>query len=132
MTNEINLHYSKLSRRERQIMDILHEEHPQSAKGVMAKLPDPPSYSSVRALIARLVEKGVVRFEVAGTKHMYIPVQGQAKVQGSAISRLIKTFFKGSKINAITALLEADGEVMTAQEIAVLERKITQLKQQAK
>lgn len=124
--------YSQLSRRERQIMDALHEQNPLSAKDIQARISDAPSYSAVRALIARLVDKGHVTFEQQGTKYLYKPVQAQAQVQSSAITRLLKTFFKGSKHKAVTALLDADGEQMTAEEIAAIERKIAQLKQQQK
>ena len=127
-----NAIYASLSRRERQIMDVLHEENPISAKDIQGKMPDPPSYSTVRALITRMVDKGIVAFTHEGTKHMYRPVQAQNTVQASAISRLLKTFFKGSKIKAVTALLDADGGEMDAHEIAVLERKIAQLKKQSK
>ena len=119
---------SKLSRRERQIMDVLHERHPQSAKDILDKLPDPPTYSTVRALLARLVEKNIVSFIQEGTKYLYQPVQNNQQVQSSAVARLIKIFFKGSKLKAVTALLDADGEKMDAQEIAELERKIARLK----
>ena len=119
---------TKLSRRERQIMDLLHERHPQSAKDNLDKLPDPPTYSTVRALLARLVEKNIVSFIQEGTKYLYQPVQNNQQVQSSAVARLIKIFFKGSKLKAVTALLDADGEKMDAQEIAELERKIARLK----
>ena len=119
---------TKLSRRERQIMDVLHERHPQSAKDILDKLPDAPTYSTVRALLARLVEKNIVSFIQEGTKYLYQPVQNNQQVQSSAVARLIKIFFKGSKLKAVTALLDADGEKMDAQEIAELERKIARLK----
>ena len=119
---------TKLSRRERQIMDVLHERHPQSAKDILDNLPDPPTYSTVRALLARLVEKNIVSFIQEGTKYLYQPVQNNQQVQSSAVARLIKIFFKGSKLKAVTALLDADGEKMDAQEIAELERKIARLK----
>ncbi|WP_236986981.1 BlaI/MecI/CopY family transcriptional regulator [Marinagarivorans cellulosilyticus] len=127
-----NTVYASLSRRERQIMDVLHEENPISAKDIQLKMPDPPSYSAVRALITRMVDKGVVAFSREGTKYMYRPVQAQNSVQASAISRLLKTFFKGSKIKAVTALLDADGAEMDAHEIEELERKIARLKKQSK
>lgn len=120
--------YSKLSRRERQIMDVLHEKNPLSAKDIQAAIPEPPSYSAVRALITRLVDKGVVSYEQQGAKYFYRPVQAQSQVQSSAISRLLKTFFKGSKHKAVAALLDAEGKAMTSEEIAAIEQKIAQLK----
>ena len=117
-----------LSRRERQIMDILFEASEASAQDVLAKLPDPPSYSAVRALIARLVDKELVAFRVVGTKHIYSPCITEKKAQSSAMSRLLKTFFKGSKTQAVTALLELDSESMSAREIEEIERTIARIK----
>ncbi|VUD68175.1 Penicillinase repressor [Thalassocella blandensis] len=122
----------QLSRRERQIMDILLEQGECSAKEVQEKLLDPPSYSSVRALIARLVEKGIVVFRQEGTKHIYAPRITEEKAQTSAIQRLLKIFFRGSKANAVNALLHAEGDRMTAREIEMLERTIQQIKKAQK
>lgn len=119
----------QLSRRERQIMDILYEQGECSAQDVLAKLPDPPSYSAVRALIARLVEKNIVVFRSEGNKHIYAPKIGEEKVQTSAIQRLLKTFFKGSRFNAVAALLDSEGDSLSAHEIESLERTIQRLKQ---
>lgn len=118
----------QLSRRERQIMDILLEVGECSAKEVLERIPDPPSYSSVRALIARLVEKNIVTFRIEGTKHIYAPCMAEEKAQISAIQRLLKIFFRGSRVNAVNALLNAEGEKMTAREIETLERTIQRIK----
>ncbi len=117
-----------LSRRERQIMDILFEKGECSAQEVREKLPDPPSYSAVRALIARLLEKKLVGFRTEGAKYIYHPAVAEQKVQTSAVNRLLKTFFKGSKLKAVNALLDADGEQLSAAEIEELERKIQRVK----
>ena len=118
----------KLSRRERQIMDILIEHQTCSAGDIQKALPDPPSYSAVRALLARLVEKGVVQFTQQGAKYVYSPKIKTEKAQQSAVARLLKTFFKGSRLNAVNALLDAEGEALDAWEIEKLERKIADLK----
>lgn len=120
--------YRELSRRERQIMDALHQNNPLSAKEIQASIPEPPSYSAVRALITRLVDKNVVAYEQQGAKYLYRPVVAEKKIQTSAVARLLNTFFKGSKHNAVTALLDAEGEKMTPGEIAAIERKIAALK----
>ena len=125
-------HLNDLSRRERQIMDILFEKGECSAQEVREKLPDPPSYSAVRALIARLLEKELVEFRAEGVKYIYYPAVAEKKVQTSAVNRLLKTFFKGSKLNAVNALLDADGEQLSAAEIEELERKIQRVKQARK
>lgn len=119
----------QLSRRERQIMDILYEKGEQSAQEVQQALPDPPSYSAVRALIARLVDKGVVRFRSEGPKYIYSPAVAQASVQESAVQRLIKTFFRGSRIKAVNALLDMEGGQMSEREIAELERTVARIKE---
>lgn len=119
----------QLSRRERQIMDILYEKGEQSAQQVQHALPDPPSYSAVRALIARLVEKDIVRFRNEGAKYIYSPAVAQASVQESAVQRLIKTFFRGSRSKAVSALLDMEGDKMSEREIAEIERTIARVKE---
>ena len=120
--------FDQLSRRERQIMDILYKEQECSAHEVLEKLPDPPSYSSIRALIARLVEKNLVKFRIEGKKHIYAPIIGEKKAQSSAIKKLLSTFFKGSRVEAVTALLDADSKSLTPHEIEALERTIQRIK----
>lgn len=119
---------SKLSRRERQIMDILIEHKQQSAQEVQQALPDPPAYSTVRALLARLVEKEHVRFVQDGARYIYSPVIEESTVQASAVSRLLKVFFKGSRAKAVNALLDADGETLSKRELEEIERTIARLK----
>lgn len=119
---------NQLSRRERQIMDVLFEHHECSAQDIQKALPDPPSYSTVRALLARLLDKGQVQFRQEGAKYIYFAAMEQRKAQSSAVMRLLKTFFKGSRVNAVSALLDADGENLTKIEIAELERKLQRLK----
>jgi len=118
----------QLSRRERQIMDILYEHQACSAQDIQTCMPDPPSYSAVRALLARLVEKGIVQFRQEGAKYIYFPKVTEKKAQQSALSRLLKTFFKGSPAQAASALLDMDADAMTSHEIEELERKIKRLK----
>jgi BlaI family transcriptional regulator, penicillinase repressor len=123
---------NQLSRRERQIMDALFEHRECSAQEIQQAIPDPPSYSAVRALLARLVEKGQVQFRQDGAKYIYFAAMEEKKAQSSAITRLLKTFFKGSRMNAVSALLDADGDELTAIEISELERKIQRLKERTK
>jgi predicted transcriptional regulator len=125
--NETNS-LQKLSRRERQIMDILIEHKECSAQDVLRYMPDPPSYSSVRALIARLVEKGHAQYRTEGNKHIYSSSISTAKAQDSALKRLVKTFFKGSGSNALTALLDMKDLDISAREIENIERKIARIK----
>ncbi|MEM6584021.1 MAG: BlaI/MecI/CopY family transcriptional regulator [Pseudomonadota bacterium] len=94
-----------LSRRERQIMDILFERPESSARDVHDSLPDAPSYSTVRALLSILVDKGHIRFQTAGAKYLYSPVEDVGKAQTNAVKRLTRTFFGGSTANVVSALL---------------------------
>lgn len=109
-------------------MDVLLEHGHVSAQDIQKALPDPPSYSTVRALLARLVEKKLVRFRQDGARYIYSPVIEEAKVQASAVSRLLKVFFKGSRMGAVNALLNAEGEALSARELDEIERTIARLK----
>lgn len=121
--------FASLSRRERQIMDILYERRECSAQDVQAHLPNPPGYSAVRALIARLVDKNLVIFRNEGGRYIYSPAVAEDKAQTTAIDRLLRTFFKGSKVHAVNALLDVEGEKLSAREIEELERTIARVKQ---
>ncbi len=121
--------FANLSRRERQIMDILYEKSTCSAQEVQQALPNPPGYSAVRALIARLVEKKFVVFRNEGGRYMYSPAVAEDQAQNTAINRLLRTFFKGSKVKAVNALLDVDSESLSAREIEELERTIARVKQ---
>lgn len=122
----------QLSRRERQIMDILIEQGECSAHDVMNAMSDAPSYSAVRALIARLLDKNLVAFRTEGNKHIYCAKMEAGKAQESAIQRLLKIFFRGSRVNAVNALLNMEGERLSHREIAELERTIDRLKSSQK
>lgn len=117
-----------LSRRERQIMDILIEGGELSAQAIQTRLPNPPSYSAVRALLARLVDKGVVNYRQHGAKYIYYCAIEQANVQASAIQRLVKTFFRGSKLAAVSALLDTEADALSEQELRSLERRIQNMR----
>lgn len=119
---------SQLSRRERQIMDALIENKELTAQEVQSLIPDAPSYSAVRALLARLVEKGAASFRQQGAKYIYYSMISEESAQESAISRLVKIFFRGSRGRAVNALLDVEGESLTDLEIAEIERKIARLK----
>jgi Predicted transcriptional regulator len=109
-------------------MDVLYESAEASVHDVQDKIPDAPGYSAVRALIARLVEKGLVSFRQEGAKYIYFPTVAQSKASLSAIERIVKTFFKGSRAKAMNALLDLDGDDLSAREIEELERNIARIK----
>lgn len=97
---------SKLSRRERQIMDAIYQLGRATVADVIEKLPDPPSYSAVRALLGILEDKGVLRHEQEGARYVYLPTVPREKARKSALKNLVTTFFNGSSREAIAALLD--------------------------
>lgn len=98
---------SQLSRRERQIMDIIYRMEEATAKDVMEGLADAPSYSSVRTLLRKLVEKGHLSHRESGLKYVYFPVVARQAASRTALSGIVKTFFSGSTFLAVNSLLDS-------------------------
>ena len=118
-----------LSRRERQIMDILYAHGRASAQDVLEDLPDPPSYSAVRALLRILVEKGHLKHERKGARYIFEPTITRAKAKRSALQRLLQTFFDGSTEQAVAALLEHGRATLSQEDLDRLARLIKQARQ---
>jgi predicted transcriptional regulator len=114
---------ASLSRREREIMDALYAMGRASAAQVREKLPSPPSYSAVRALLRILEEKGHQRHEEEGPRYIYVPVVTAKRAQKKAVSHLVETFFQGSAERAVAALIE-NADSFDDDEIARIERLI--------
>jgi predicted transcriptional regulator len=95
-----------MSRRERQIMDIVYRRGKVTAAEVLDELPDPPSYSAVRAALRLLEEKGSLRHEQDGQRYVYLPTVPRTKAQRSALNHLVRTFFGGSTEQVVNALIE--------------------------
>ena len=97
---------AKLSRREREIMDVLFAigEHA-SAEDIRERLTDPPTYSAVRAMLAKLEAKGHIRHREEGLKYVYAPVTSRATARRTALQQLVHVFFGGSPSETATALL---------------------------
>ncbi len=117
---------SHLSRRERQIMDAVYAQGECSARDIQAALPDPPSYSSVRALLAILVEKGHLKHRQIGSRYAYSAAQPLSKARDGALKRLVDTFFGGSRIQAVNALLGRDADRLSDGELDELSGLIEQ------
>ena len=98
---------SDLGKRERQIMEIVYRRGRATAADVLADLADPPSYSSVRAMLRYLEDKGHLRHEQDGPRYVYLPTAPADKVRGSALAHVVRTFFDGSASTAVAALLES-------------------------
>ena len=96
-----------LSRRERQILDILYAKSSATAAEVRESLPDPPSYSAVRALLRILEEKGHAKHETQGTRYVYLPSVPRESARNSALTRIVQTFFDGSAAQAAAALVDS-------------------------
>jgi BlaI family transcriptional regulator, penicillinase repressor len=125
-------HEHHLSRRERQIMDVLHAKESATAAEVRTLLPDPPSYSAVRALLRILEEKGYARHREDGTRYVYVPRVSKQAASRSALKRVVTTFFQGSVTQAMAALLEkADTELSDA-ELDELEQIIRQARKEGR
>ncbi len=95
-----------LSRRERQIMDVIYARGQATAAEVVEALPDPPSYSAVRALLRILEEKGHLRHQHDGPRYVYLPVVPRDRARRSALRSLVRTFFDGSAAQAAAALID--------------------------
>ena len=121
-----------LSRRERQIMDILHAHASATAAEVRTALPDPPSYSAVRALLRILEEKGHVRHRQDGVRYVYLPRVSRGAASRSALKGVVATFFQGSVAQAMAALLaNADTELSDA-ELGKLQELIQQTRKEGR
>ena len=123
-TSELN----GLSRRERQIMDIVYREERVSAADVLAEMPDPPTYSAVRALLRILEMKGHLRHEKDGVRYVYQAVQRRESAAHRAIQHVLSTFFGGSVERVVAALLSDKDAEFGDDELARLEAMIARAK----
>jgi len=122
---------TQLSRRERQIMDVVYRVGKVTAAEVLAELPDPPSYSAVRAMLRLLEEKGHIRHEQDGPRYVFLPTVNRDKARKSAMKHLVRTFFDGSTEDAVAALLQNDGG-MSEDELERLSQMIDSAKKEGR
>jgi BlaI family penicillinase repressor len=122
--------FAQLSRRERQIVDILYRAGRASAAEVRAALPDPPSYSAVRAMLRILEEKGHVRHEQDGPRYVFVPTVKRDAAKRSALRHVINTFFEGSAAQVMAALVEMSPREVDDEELARLKRLIDEARKQ--
>lgn len=106
-----------LSRRERQIIDILYARGRATAAEVLAALPDPPSYSAVRAMLRILEDKGHVRHEQDGPRYVYAPTVARENAKKTALRHVLQTFFDGSASQALSALLDDQSSQLSEAEL---------------
>ena len=106
----------ELSRRERQILDVIYKAGRATAAEVQEAIPNAPSYSAVRTLLRILEEKGHVRHEQDGARYVYTPTVERDRAKKSALRHLINTFFEGSSTQAIAALLDEDSRKLSPED----------------
>ena len=121
-----------LSRRERQIMDIVYARGEASAADVQAGLADAPSYSAVRALLAILVEKGQLKHRSEAGRYIYAPTRRRAHAGRWALRRVLDTFYEGSLEKAVAALLQGSEANLNAEELARLGELIEQARKEGR
>src|SRR6516164_2132935 len=106
-----------LTRRERELMDILYRRGRATAHEVLEDLADPPSYSAVRALLRLLEERGHVKHTEDGPRYVYAPAVARGDARKSALAHLVKTFFAGSVEQAVVALVESSRARLSREEL---------------
>jgi predicted transcriptional regulator len=122
--------HNQLSRRESQIMDAVYSLGEATAQEILERLPEPPSYSAVRALLTILEEKGHLIHRREGTRYIYQPTAAPEKVKQSVLAHLVKTFFGGSVPQVITELLSTGD--LTQDELDELAHKIEQARKEGR
>ncbi len=119
-----------LSRRERQMMDILYQRGRATAAEIHEQMADPPSYSAVRAKLRVLEEKGHIRHETQAARYIYSPVVARDRAKESALRHLLSTFFDNSAEQAMTALLELKPGKFSRERLDELSRAIDEAKKE--
>jgi predicted transcriptional regulator len=118
-----------LSRRERQVMDILYRRAEATVAEIMDELPDPPTYSAVRSVLRILGEKDLIRYKEDGPRYVYYPTRDTEAARDDVLAHVVRTYFAGSPEQAVTALLRMSDVDMKDTEIARLREKITRARQ---
>ena len=114
--------HDRVSARERQVLDILFRRGRATAEEVMGDLPDPPGYSAVRALMATLESKGLVRHSKESRRYVYEPAIAPEKARDSALKKLVRTFFDGSPGKLVATLLDKKESKLQPDEIAAIRK----------
>ncbi|MBI4905803.1 MAG: BlaI/MecI/CopY family transcriptional regulator [Acidobacteria bacterium] len=121
-----------LSRRERQIMEILYQRGKASAGEVRENMEDAPGYSAVRAMLRTLEEKGHVKHRAEDLKYVYIPTLARDKAKRSAVKQLIDTFFNDSPEQVVAALLDVSSQHLTGEQLDRMSAMIEQARKEGK
>src|SRR5690242_21784436 len=113
-----------LSRRERQIMDILYRRGRATAQEILDAMPDPPTYSAVRAKLRVLEEKGHIRHEEEALRYVYLPVVARDSARRSALRHMVSTFFGGSVEETVAALLDISTASLSQKDLDRISRMV--------
>ncbi|MBW3555291.1 MAG: BlaI/MecI/CopY family transcriptional regulator [Gemmatimonadetes bacterium] len=116
--------YLDLSRRERQIMDVVYRLGRAGVAEVREGMPDPPSYSAVRAMVGKLETKGFLTHEEEGPRYVYMPTMPREEARETALQRMVRTFFDGSVAKAAAAMLDLDAAELTEADLDELAARI--------
>jgi predicted transcriptional regulator len=129
MTEKTHQH---LSRRERQIMDIIYRQGQATAQDVLDNLPDPPSYSAVRAMLRLLEEKGYLKHQQDGPRYLFLPTLTREKARKSALKQMLQTFFDDSTEQAVAALLDLSRPKLSQDELERLSKMIEEARKEGR
>ncbi len=121
-----------LSRRERQIMDAIYRRGQATAAEVLEEIPEPPSYSAVRAMLRVLEEKGHLRHVQQGPRYVFLPTVPRDQARRSALQQLVRTFFDGSTEQTVAALLDLSDSKLSDAELKRLSRLIDQARKEGR
>jgi predicted transcriptional regulator len=121
-----------LTRREREIMDILHRRGRATAHEVLADLPEPPSYSAVRTLLRLLEERGHVKHAEEDQRYVYRPVMSRGDARKSALAHVVRTFFSGSVEEAVATLVESSRTKLSREELGRIADVIDRAKKEGR
>lgn len=121
-----------LSRRERQIMDVVYRLGQASAADVLENMPDPPGYSAVRTMLRLLEEKGYLRHDQDGPRYVYLPTLSRDKARQSALKQLVQTFFDNSTEQTVAALLDMSKSKMSGEELERLSELIEKARKEGR
>jgi predicted transcriptional regulator len=124
--------HAALTKRERQIMDVLYRLGRATAADVLAALPGSPHYSTVRTQLRVLEDKGHVRHEAEGQRYIYVPTLARHTARKAALRHLVDTFFDGSAGGAVTALLGRDAGRLSGDELDRIEALLKSARREEK
>ncbi|HJQ24389.1 MAG TPA: BlaI/MecI/CopY family transcriptional regulator [Blastocatellia bacterium] len=124
--------HAHLSRRERQIMDVIYSKGRATAAEVLEAIPQPPSYSAVRAMLRLLEEKGYLRHEQDGPRYVFLPTLSRERARQSAMKQLLQTFFDNSAEQAVAALLDMSRARLSDEELGRLSEMIERARKEGR